>query len=94
MSKKLKKRNLIKNNLSEITDYDQNDTTVFISPKKKLNLADLGLKLPPEDITKVISIRLPTALYNQIRAYSTNHDIPYQAYIKKLLSDGVKEDTE
>lgn len=75
----------------DITIYDKNDTTYFIDKTKKLSLNDLGLKLPAESPTKVISIRLPTELYNALKAFSTNYDIPYQAYIKYLLAESVKK---
>lgn len=76
----------------EITDYDEHDTTVFIDKSNPLKLHDLGFTLPKEGPTKVLSIRLPTDLYNKLKAYSTNMDMPYQAYIKYLLSKGVEDD--
>ena len=76
----------------EITDYDEHDTTSFIDKSHPLKLHDLGFKLPKEGPTKVLSIRLPTDLYNKLKAYSTNVDMPYQAYIKYLLSKGVEDD--
>lgn len=76
----------------EITDYDEHDTTSFIDKTHPLKLHDLGFKLPKEGPTKVLSIRLPTDLYNKLKAYSTNVDMPYQAYIKYLLSKGVEDD--
>ncbi len=76
----------------EITDYDEHDTTSFIDKSHPLKLHDLGFKLPKEGPTKVLSIRLPTDLYNKLKAYSTNMDMPYQAYIKYLLSKGVEDD--
>ncbi len=85
------KINKSKKKSREITLYDDNDTTHFIDKNKRLSLKDLGFKLPPESPTKVISIRLPTELYNIIRAFSTNHDIPYQAYIKYLLAESLKK---
>ena len=81
----------MKKNKAEITVYDDEETTTFINKKNPLKLADIGFKLPKESPTKVISIRLPTELYNKIRAYSTNLDIPYQAYIKLLLNNGIKK---
>jgi predicted DNA binding CopG/RHH family protein len=77
----------------EVIDYDENDTTTFIDKDRPLRLQDLGFALPKEKPTKVISIRLPTDLYNKLKAYSTNMDISYQAYIKYLLNKGIKEDS-
>jgi predicted DNA binding CopG/RHH family protein len=76
----------------EITDYDEHETTLFIDKSHPLKLHDLGFTLPKEGPTKVLSIRLPTDLYNKLKAYSTNMDMPYQAYIKYLLSKGVEDD--
>jgi predicted DNA binding CopG/RHH family protein len=79
------------NKREEITVYDQTDTTAFINKNKKIKLEDLGFTLPAEAPTRVISLRLPTSLYNLIRSYSTNNDIPYQAYMKVLLAEGIKK---
>ena len=72
--------------------YDSTDTTSFIDKSRPLKLSDLGFKLPKEKPTKVISLRLPTRLYNQLKAYSTERDMPYQAYIKYLLNKGLSKD--
>ncbi len=82
----------MKKNLKEEIIYDLNDTTSCINKNKPLKLKDLGFVLPKEPPTKIISIRIPTYLYNQIKAKSTNIDMPYQAYIKYLLSQGIKKD--
>ena len=82
----------MKKNKKEETVYDYTDTSAFIDKNKPLSLSDLGFRLPKEKPTKIISIRLPTHLYNQIRAYSTERDMPYQAYIKYLLSKGLQKD--
>jgi predicted DNA binding CopG/RHH family protein len=81
----------MKNN-KVILDYDKNDTTSFIDKSKPKTLGDIGIKLPKDAPTKVISIRLPTGLYNNIRAFSTNLDIPYQATIKMLLEKGIQKE--
>jgi len=39
--------------------------------------------------TQVISIRLPSALLNELRAISSETDIPYQGLIKLFLSESV-----
>jgi predicted DNA binding CopG/RHH family protein len=74
----------------EIRDYDRMDTTAFINESKPLKLRDLGLALPAEPPTKVVSIRLPTGLLNELKARSTDIDMPYQALIKLLLDEGMK----
>ena len=76
----------------ELTVYDELDTTAFVDQAKRLQLADLGLRLPPEKSSKVVSLRIPTTLYNTIRAYATQSDIPYQAVMKQLLSKGIKKE--
>lgn len=82
----------MKRKRNEIIVYDNNDTTNFIDKNKPLSLNDLGFKLPSEGATKIISIRLPTQLYNKLKAFSTKLDIPYQAYIKYLLNQGLEKD--
>jgi predicted DNA binding CopG/RHH family protein len=75
----------------EIKDYDENDTAAWIDRSKRLDLEDLGFKLPPAPPTQVISIRLPTPLLNQLRAQASAQDIPYQALIKLLLARSIKK---
>jgi predicted DNA binding CopG/RHH family protein len=82
----------MKKTYKEITVYDKNDTTNFINAKKTMKISDLGFALPKELPTKVISIRLPTQMYNKIRAYATSIDMPYQAYMKYLLTKGIEKD--
>lgn len=74
----------------EIRDYDDTDTTGWIDRKKKLTLKDLGFKLPPLPPTQVVSIRLPTALLNRLRAFASARDIPYQSLIKIFLARSLK----
>ncbi|HCU23678.1 MAG TPA: hypothetical protein DF383_01575 [Deltaproteobacteria bacterium] len=84
------KKKYKKKKLHEITDYDFTDTTTMIDRKKKLSLKDLGLTLPPQPPTQVVSIRLPTPLLNRIRAEASAKDVPYQALIKMMLSDSLR----
>jgi hypothetical protein len=72
-----------------IADYDAVDTSGMIDRSKRLKYEDIGLKLPEVPPTQVISIRLPSALLNNLRAISSETDIPYQALIKLFLSDSV-----
>lgn len=78
---------------TEIVEYDRHDTTGFIDASKPLRLRDIGFELPEEEPTKVVSIRLPTKLYNQLKSFSTSMDIPYQAYIKYLLARDVRRES-
>ncbi len=78
--------------MKEINDYDQNDTSFFIDKAKPKTLADLDIKLPEAGPTRVVSLRLPLNLLNKLKAYSTDIDMPYQAYIKYLLNKGLKQD--
>jgi len=72
-----------------IADYDAVETSGMIDRSRPLKYEDLGLKLPEMPPTQVISIRLPSALLNNLRAISSETDIPYQALIKLFLSDSV-----
>lgn len=74
----------------EVKEYDDNDTTEWIDPSKPLSLKKLGVKLPPTAPTQVVSIRLPTALLNRLRAIASSQDIPYQALIKLILAKSTK----
>ena len=86
--KKIKKRS---NKLREITDYDRTDTVGMIGSEGSIRFEDLGLTLPEQPTTQVVSIRLPTALLNEIKAFGSKRDIPYQALIKLFLSDAIAE---
>ena len=78
----------------EIHDYDLTDTSLFIDKRKPLFFEDIGLKLPPVPPTQVVSIRLPSELLNQIKALASKDDVPYQAIIKLILADGVRQKTK
>lgn len=78
----------------EIVSYDASDTVSMIDKRKKLKFEDLGLELPPVAPTQVVSIRLPTELLNELKALGSKDDVPYQALIKILLSEGVRQKKE
>jgi hypothetical protein len=69
--------------------YDKYDASEMIDSSRPLKYEDLGLKLPEEPPTKVISIRIPSKLLNEIKAYGSQHDIPYQALIKLFLAEAL-----
>jgi hypothetical protein len=70
------------------------DTTYFIDKTKPKSLKDLGFKLPAELPTKVVSIRLPVNLFNKIKAYATDIDMPYQAFIKYVLNKELEKENK
>ncbi len=74
----------------EIRDYDKRETSALIDPTRPLALADLGLELPKLPPTQVVSIRLPSSLLNQIKAFASARDVPYQALIKLLLAESLE----
>lgn len=86
MAGKRTKRTRVK----EIRDYDERDTTGFIDPARPLRFEDLGLELPPTPTTQVISIRIPSYLLNEIKAFASQRDVPYQAVIKLFLAESLK----
>jgi len=73
-----------------ITDYDSRDTSTMIDSTRPLTLKQLGLDLPKVPPTQVVSIRLPSALLNQIKAFASARDVPYQALIKLLLAESLQ----
>jgi predicted DNA binding CopG/RHH family protein len=74
----------------EIKDYDTQDTSRMIDTTQPLSLKQLGIELPRVPPTQVVSIRLPSALLNQLKAYASARDVPYQALIKLLLADSLE----
>ena len=75
--------------LEEIRDYDDRDTSTFIDPAKPLAFTDLGVALPKSPPTQVVSIRLPSTLLNEIKAFASARDVPYQALIKLMLAEAL-----
>jgi hypothetical protein len=74
----------------EIGDYDLQDTSNMIDPTKSLTLKQIGIELPRVPPTQVVSIRLPSTLLNELKAYASQRDIPYQALIKLLLAESLR----
>ncbi len=75
---------------AEIRDYDTEDTSDMIDTTKPLTLKQIGLELPRVPPTQVVSIRLPSTLLNQLKAYASARDVPYQALIKLLLAESLQ----
>jgi predicted DNA binding CopG/RHH family protein len=92
--RKSKKQKLVSKKttkLQEIHDYDYTDTTSFINKRKQLTFRSLGLELPKEPPSQVVSIRIPTWMLNQLKSRSSQKDIPYQALIKMILADELSQ---
>ena len=75
---------------AEIRDYDTQDTSDMIDTTKPLTLKQIGIELPRVPPTQVVSIRLPSTLLNQLKAYASARDVPYQALIKLLLAESLQ----
>lgn len=75
---------------TEIGDYDIHDTSGLIDREKPLRLSEIGIALPKVPPTQVVSIRLPSTLLNQLKAFASARDIPYQALIKLLLAESLE----
>lgn len=88
---KRENRNSRKKTRRVIDDYDAVDTSGMIDSSKPLKFDDISLRLPEVPPTQVISIRLPSALLNELRAISSAADIPYQALIKLFLSESISK---
>lgn len=80
-----------KKKLKEIIEYDDKDTTTLIDRNHPQKLKDLGFDLIDEQPTKVVSIRLPNRLLNQIKAYASERDVSYTSVIKLFLSDEMEK---
>ena len=89
MAKKRKTTKMKMKRRAEIRDYDTRDTSTMIDPRKALTFAELGLDLPKPPPTQVVSIRLPSALLNQLKAFASARDVPYQALIELLLAESL-----
>lgn len=63
MKKKINKKKAL-----VIDDYDEFDVSNMININKLLKFEDLGLRLPEQSPTQVVSIRIPTELLNEVKA--------------------------
>jgi hypothetical protein len=87
----MKKTVKTRKKVAVISDYDSTDVSSCIDTSAPLKLADIGVKLPEAKPTEVVSIRLPRGLLNELRAIGSRSDVPYQALIKLILIDGVRD---
>ena len=83
--KKLKKIPALKTFAAENDFWQQHDSTEYIDWKKAKKAKFPNLK----PSTKIISLRLPESLLNEIKILANKEDVPYQSLMKILLIQGL-----
>ena len=85
--KTLKKIPKFKSEDAEREFWSKNDFTDFLDFSKGIKAKFPNLK----PSTQTISLRLPESLLADIKILANSQDIPYQSYIKVLLSEKIAE---
>ena len=85
--KTLKKIPKFKDEDAEREFWLKNDFTDFLDFSKGIKAKFPNLK----PSTQTISLRLPGSLLADIKVLANSQDIPYQSYIKVLLSEKIAE---
>ncbi len=83
--KQLKKIPSFKTASEENSFWQQHDSADYIDWTKAKRVRFPNLK----PSTKIISLRLPENLLNDIKILANKEDIPYQSLMKMLLAEGV-----
>ena len=81
--KKLKKIPKFKTEDEERDFWDTHDSTEYIDWSKAERVHFTNLK----PSTETISLRLPLWLLSEIKTQANRRDIPYQSYMKMILSE-------
>ena len=84
---RLKKLPSFKNEAEERKFWENHDSVDYIDWSKAKKASFPNLK----PSTKTISLRLPESLLAEIKSLAHKNDVPYQSFIKLLLSAKVKE---
>jgi len=87
--KKLKKIPVFKNEDEERDFWDTHDLTDYFDMSKAERVMFPNLKLSTESI----SLRLPEWLLARIKELANKRDVPYQSYMKMILSREVERET-
>jgi predicted DNA binding CopG/RHH family protein len=88
---KIKKIPKFKNEDEERSFWAKNDSSNYMDwSKAQKNPALPNLK----PSTKAISLRLPLTMLDQLKSLSNKKDVPYQSYIKIILDEKIREETE
>ncbi|HPI40987.1 MAG TPA: BrnA antitoxin family protein [Pseudobdellovibrionaceae bacterium] len=85
--KSLKTLPLFKSEKEEKKFWETHDSAEYIDWKKAKKATFQNLK----PSTQSISIRLPSSLLEEIKIKANKRDVPYQSFIKILLSEGLKK---
>ncbi len=88
MSKKLKKIPKFKTKDEEYAFWNKHDVTDYFDVSKGKRIRFPNLK----PSTKMISLRLPEDLLEEIKIEANKRDVPYQSYIKMLLKEKISND--
>ena len=78
-----------KSETEERNFWSKNDSTDYLDWSKAKPVRFPNLKAT----SRIISIRLPESLIEEIRVLANKQDVPYQSMLKILLADKVREQT-
>jgi len=87
MKKQLKNIPKFKSEQDEIEFWENHDITDYYEKVDAQKVLFPNLK----PSTETISIRLPSFMLNRIKFLANSKDVPYQSYMKILLSDRLNE---
>ncbi|MBL8027507.1 MAG: BrnA antitoxin family protein [Fibrobacteres bacterium] len=87
MKKTLKSIPNFKTDQEAANFWDKHDATEFFDYSKAKRVVFPNLK----PSTETISIRLPTSLLDGIKNQANKNDVPYQSYLKMILSEKLQE---
>ena len=91
MKKKIKPVPKFKNEQDEREFWSTHDTTDYFDFSKSSRVEiefDRGIEAP----VKLISLRLPRDMLNQLKVLANKKDIPYQSLIKVYLAEKIAEE--
>lgn len=75
---------------AEITDYDHAGHLGHGRHDEAADAEGGRARAATRPPTQVVSIRLPSAPLNQLKAYASARDVPYQALVKLLLAESLQ----
>jgi predicted DNA binding CopG/RHH family protein len=88
MKKALKKIPRFRTEAAERAFWNSHDSTDYVDWGKARWVRFPNLRAS----TRTISLRLPEALLDELKALANQRDVPYQSLLKLLLADGVRRE--